>query len=765
MKLRLLNEDAEATDSTPVVGVGWLNNETALYIGDDKRLMQWSTENSQGQEVANYNSTSYPIQMDVLHRQVNTGAKANTAELILIATSDGKVQHVNGNTSKIDKIIDAHEGATLCVKWSHDGTGFLSTGEDGALKTWSRSGMLRSVLTQVGRPIYAADWNGDGSRVVYTLGDNCVIMSLKNQAQPTKWKAHEGIVLCVAWSKAVDLIVSGGEDNRYRVFDSFGRPLYTSNPHNYPITALAWNSDGELFAVGSFNVLRLCDRAGWSHSVERRPVGSIYQLSWSLDGTQLAAAGASGQILVGTVVDRRLWWHNLEAVQVENRRIDLRDVMSEVAKEKLEVKNRVTRLQLGYGQLVVSTTKQLYIFSAKNWNTPIISELKDGNVTLILLCEKFFMLVDGGLAQVLNYEGRQQCTLRQNNGINMADHLTDRTAAISNDVCALKDKQNPNVLHLYETKTGKTAGDGRIAHSVEIVEVALNQCGPLSERRIAFVDVNSDCFLGKINSYGALRRYEKLDTAISNIHFNNLTNMLAAFRDRRVICFSLPSIVFTDRELLSRTCVTVESEDMGRSAFVVGFIGNGVTVRRSDGSLVIAYVPPFLSGIYKCFAKNEWDKALRMCRTVKEDYLWATLAGAAAMNQNYRIAEIAYSELLEVEKVYYLGEISAETKKERRNAAMALFNGNLRDAEAALIQAGEFFRAIMLNLSMFKFERALELAVKHNIHVDTVLGYRKRYLEETGRKENDQKFLKHYANYEIDWQHIREQVKHDLAKN
>lgn len=85
---------------------------------------------------------------------------------------------------------------------------------------------------------------------------------------------------------------------------------------------------------------------------------------------------------------RRLWWHNIEAVQTGNRRIDLRDVMSDVAKERLEVKDRVTKMQLGFGQLVVVTTKQLYIFSAKNWNTPIISDLKEGAISLVLLCEK-----------------------------------------------------------------------------------------------------------------------------------------------------------------------------------------------------------------------------------------------------------------------------------------------------------------------------------------------------------------------------------------
>lgn len=213
--------------------------------------------------------------MDVLHRQVQSGSKVVNAEVLLISTSDGKLQMVNATSGKVDKTVDGHEGAVLCCRWSADGTGFLSSklcllnnyivilaGEDGVFKIWSRSGMLRNVLTHAGRPIYSADWNADGSRVVYTFGEHCVIMSLKTQVQPTKWKAHEGIVLCVSWSRAVDMIVTGGEDCRYRVFDSFGRQLYSSHAHSYAITSVAWNSDGQLFGVGSFNMLRLCDRAG-----------------------------------------------------------------------------------------------------------------------------------------------------------------------------------------------------------------------------------------------------------------------------------------------------------------------------------------------------------------------------------------------------------------------------------------------------------------------------------------------------------------------
>ena len=74
---------------------------------------------------------------------------------------------------------------------------------------------------------------------------------------------------------------------RYRVWDAFGRQLYCSGQHDYPITAVSYSPDGENFAVGSFNTLRLCDKIGWSHSLDKPSTGSVYKISWSGDGTQV----------------------------------------------------------------------------------------------------------------------------------------------------------------------------------------------------------------------------------------------------------------------------------------------------------------------------------------------------------------------------------------------------------------------------------------------------------------------------------------------
>lgn len=47
--------------------------------------------------------------------------------------------------------------------------------------------------------------------------------------------------------------------------------MYSSAAHDYPITSLAWTPNGELFAVGSFNTLRLCDQAG----VSNQTIGTV----------------------------------------------------------------------------------------------------------------------------------------------------------------------------------------------------------------------------------------------------------------------------------------------------------------------------------------------------------------------------------------------------------------------------------------------------------------------------------------------------------
>lgn len=63
------------------------------------------------------------------------------------------------------------------------------------------------------------------------------------------------------------------------------------------------------------------------------------------------------------------------------------------------------------------------------------------------------------------------------------------------------------------------------------------------------------------------------------------------------------------------------------------------------------------------------------------------------------------------------------------------------EAEAILLQAGLVYRAIKMNIKLFRWDRALDLAKQYKQHVDTVLWYRRRYLLAAQAEETSQRFI------------------------
>nr|XP_046169772.1 intraflagellar transport protein 80 homolog [Oncorhynchus gorbuscha] len=117
----------------------------------------------------------------------------------------------------IEKSAEAHKGAVLARRWNYDGTALITAGEDGHVKIWSKSGLLRSTLA-----------SPDSDRILYTSGRLLIIRPLQPSAKVQQWKSHDGTILKADWNSVNDLILSSGEDCKYKVWDSYGRLLYTS---------------------------------------------------------------------------------------------------------------------------------------------------------------------------------------------------------------------------------------------------------------------------------------------------------------------------------------------------------------------------------------------------------------------------------------------------------------------------------------------------------------------------------------------------------
>lgn len=54
--------------------------------------------------------------------------------------------------------------------------------------------------------------------------------------------------------------------------------------------------------------------------------------------------------------------------------------------------------------------------------------------------------------------------------------------------------------------------------------------------------------------------------------------------------------------------------------------------------------------------------------------------------------------------------------------------------------------------------------MKHKTHVDTVLGYRQKFLEDFGKKETNKRFLQYAEGLEVDWDKIKAKIEMEIAK-
>lgn len=144
-------------------------------------------------------------------------------EVLALACSDGSFKLVS-KQGRIEKnVAEAHASAIICIKWNYEGAALATTGEDGQIKIWSRGGMLRSALVQGSKPIYCAVWSPENDSILYCCDKNLTIVPTLPGNKQLQWKAHDGVVLACDWNPGNNLIISSGEDCKYRVWDSYGR--------------------------------------------------------------------------------------------------------------------------------------------------------------------------------------------------------------------------------------------------------------------------------------------------------------------------------------------------------------------------------------------------------------------------------------------------------------------------------------------------------------------------------------------------------------
>ncbi|KAL0481894.1 intraflagellar transport protein 80 [Acrasis kona] len=768
MRLKITEQQSNDLKHKDVcTAVGWSSNNELYSCGDDKTVWRW---NLNGEPLAKVCDSDSFI-TDIHWLPVPTKKAANTQnDVFVLGGADGSFSLIS-KSGRIDKIVkDAHLGAVVCVRWNHEGTALVTGGEDGVLKIWSRNGQLRSTLATTGKCIYSATWGPPTvieQNILFTSGKDLIIKPLHatSSAKQMQWKAHDGIVLKVDWNILSKFIVSCGEDGKYKVWDSHGRNLYSSAPFDYSITSVSWSPDGETFAVGSFNTLKICDKTGWAYTRKSTNTGSILNISWTSDGTQLAAAGGNGEVCFAQLVERQLEWRNLVVSINENLKMKVHDILGDTS-EEIEFRDKIIKWKLGFGHLVVATASQCWIYDVQSWNSPHQFDVKD-NVSLILLSKKIFLMMDNSSGiQVYNYDGKLLSNPKFP-GLR-TEFLNSNSVSVSNDMICIIDKGEAEgkAVRLFNLTSSKESAEV-IVHNMDIMEVALSQFGPLSERKLAFIDRNRDMYICRVGTGSKRPDTFKLATMVDSAKWNDHTDMLVAVCDGHFTAWYYPGIVYVDRDLLPYTRTTHDESEVGKRSQIIDFFGTRCNVRRWDGSVVTMSVSPHPLILYELVDKKNWEACLRLCRFVKDRSMWSCLVGMAIKNKEIETAETALAALEEVDKVQYMLKVKSIPSVEGRNAAMALYMRNIDEAESILLQAGLMYRAIKMHIKLYNWTRALELAVKNKnstySHIDTVVWYRRKYLEGINRQENDPVFLQ-YESLSVDWVVMKEKIRNEKEK-
>jgi len=324
--------------------------------------------------------------------------------------------------------------------------------------------------------------------------------------------------------------------------------------------------------------------------------------------------------------------------------------------------------------------------------------------------------------------------------------------SLSGDTIAVRDANDLKVIHFMDTLNGKMTNEGNnaVKHKLDVTCIALDYCGPINESICAFIDKNADIYLTLVRStYTTMFRTIKLASMVKCFIWNDDANILATIQENNKLSFWIyPSVAFVDNDLLPIAVIEKEANEIAnKSPQLISFLNNRLSIRRSDGSLMSSSINPFVSLLHTYASQMHWNEALKLCQFLKDNYdiraLWTALAGMALHARQLDIAEMAYAAVNKVDKVLYIQKIHLLKDKEAKNAEIALICGNIKEAENILIQSGFVLKAIILNLELFKWERALELALKFdkdNKYVELVQAFRQKHLQRVGKEETIKKF-------------------------
>lgn len=140
------------------------------------------------------------------------------------------------------------------------------------------------------------------------------------------------------------------------------------------------------------------------------------------------------------------------------------------------------------------------------------------------------------------------------------------------------------------------------------------------------------------------------------MYWNSDVDILGVIQDGRLVVWYSPVAAAYNPRLL-RLAMVEQDADLRRNPRIQSFEMSTIYVRRSDGSLITSLISPYILNLHKSIMNNKWESGLKLCRTIQDSVLWATLAALATHAKMLDIAEEAFAAINQHDKVAYIQHI------------------------------------------------------------------------------------------------------------